>query len=94
MGQTIHQESFASDLCPCKVLARRIHHILAISGSTEPYICEYDYRVTSKDPFATITPTYLITPIRFYVSALKINHAGINPDLVGVQSIRAGGACL
>ena len=37
------------------------------------------------------TPTYLITPIRFYVSALKINHAGINLDLVGIQSLRAGG---
>ena len=89
MGQTIHQESFASDLCPCKVLARRIHHILTNRGSTESYICKY--RVTSKDHFATFTPTYLITTILLSVSALKLRHAGINLDLVGIQSLRAGG---
>ena len=36
-----------------------------------------------------VTPIDLITAIRLYVSALKIHHAGINPDLVGVHSLRA-----
>ena len=89
MVQTIHHDSFASNLCPCKALARRIHHILANGGITELYICEY--RVTSKDPFATVTPTDLIIAIQFSVSAHKLHHAGINPDLVGVHSLRAGG---
>ena len=35
MGQTIHHESFASNLCPRKALARRIRHIFTNIGSTE-----------------------------------------------------------
>ena len=89
MGQTIHHRSFASVLCPYKYLARQIHHILTSGGSTESYI--YEYRVTSKDPFAMVTPTYLINTIQFSVSALKLHHAGITPDLVGVRYLRAGG---
>ena len=92
MGQTIHHESFASDLCPRKALSRRIHHILTNGGSTESYIC--DYIVTIKDTFATVTPKNLITAILFSVSDIKLHHTGINPDLVGVHSLRAGGACL
>ena len=89
MVQTIHHDSFASNLFPCKALARRIHHILANGGSTESYICEY--RVISMDPFAMVTPTDVITNTRFSVYALKLHHSGINPELVGVHSLRAGG---
>ena len=89
MGKNIHYESFASDLCPCKALACRIQHILTNGGSTESYICKY--RVTIKDPFATVTQTDLITAIRSSVSDLKIHHAGIKPDLVGFHYLRAGG---
>ena len=87
MGQTIHHDSFASDLCTYKSLARWIHHILANGGSTESYIC--NYMVTSKNPFYTATSIDIITSILFSVSALKLHHAGINPDLVGVNSLRA-----
>ena len=38
-----------------------------------------------------ITTKYLITAIQFSVSALKLHHAGIKPDLVGVHSLRSGG---
>ena len=38
MGQTIHHNSFASNICPCKALSRYIHHILSNGGDTEPYI--------------------------------------------------------
>ena len=89
MGQTIPHKSFATDLCPCKALAHQINHILTNGGSTEFFICKY--RLISKDPFATATPTDLITAIRFSDSALKLHHAGINPDLVGVHSLGAGG---
>ena len=81
-----------ADLCPCKVLACRIHHILNNGGSIEWYI--FKYRVTSKYHFATVTPTDLITAIWFSVSALKFHHTSIKPDWVGVHSLRAGGACL
>ena len=89
MGQTIHHKYFAPNLCPCKALARWIRHILTNGGRNELYICKC--RVTSKDTFATVTPTDLITAIRFSDSALKLHHAGINPDLVGVHSLGAGG---
>ena len=46
--------------------------------------------VTSKDKFSTFTPTDLINANWFSVIALKINHAGINPDLVGVHYLRSG----
>ena len=92
MRKTIRHESFFSDLYPCKALARQIHHIFTKGGRMESYI--YEYRVTIKDTFATVTPTYLITAIRFFVSTLKLHHSGINPYLVGVHSLREGGACL
>ena len=88
MWQTIKHKSFASDLCPCKALSRRIHHTLSKGGSTESYTCKY--RVTSNYPFAKVTPTYFKTAIQLSVSALKLHHAGINPDLVGVHYLRAG----
>ena len=89
MKQSIHHESFASDLFTWKALSRRIHHILTNGSSTESYISKY--RVTSKDPFATFTPTYLITAIWLYVSAIKLHRDDINLDLVGARSLRAGG---
>ena len=92
MGKIIHHKSFASDLCHCKAQARRIHHTLTNGGSTESYI--YEYRVTIKDPLTTVTPTDLITAIRFSVSALKLHNSSINPDPVDIHSLRAGGGCL
>ena len=47
--------------------------------------------MTRKDTFTIATPIDLITAIRFYVSTLKLHHAIINPYLVGVHSLRAGG---
>ena len=47
--------------------------------------------VTSKDNFSMVTQTDIIIVIRLSVSALKLRHAGINPDLVRVHSLRAGG---
>ena len=88
MVQTIHHESFTYIFCPCKAPERWIHHIFTKSGSTESYICEY--RVTSKDSFAKFTTTDLISAIQLSVSALKLHHAGINPDLVGVHYLRSG----
>ena len=38
MRQTIHHDSFASELCPCKALARWIRYILNNGGSIELYI--------------------------------------------------------
>ena len=83
MGQTIRHKYFTPKLCPCKSLARRIHHILSYGGNTESYICKYT--VTEKHTFSTVTLIYLMIAIQFYLSTLKLHHANINPDLVGVN---------
>ena len=83
ISQTIHHDYFASDLYPCKTLARWIHKILRNSVDTESYICEYI--LTDKTPFATVTPTVLITSIRLSLATLKIHQTRINPDLLGVH---------
>ena len=88
MVKTTQHESFTSGLCPCKSLARRIHHIIYNIVITQSYICEYT--VTSKDNCSTVTPTDLITEIRLSISTLKLHHAGINPDLVGIFYLQAG----
>ena len=61
MGQAIHHEYFASHLCPCMDLSRWIHHILINRGSIASHISKC--RVTGKDPFSTVIPTYLITSL-------------------------------
>ena len=88
MGQTIHHKTFASELSPVCSLARRVHHILEHGGTTDSYICEYWDGLT----FQTVTPNDLIASIRVSIVLLGLDKAGINPDLVGVHSLRAGGA--
>ena len=44
------------------------------------------------DKMIQITPTHMIHAIRSAVSKLKLEENGINLDLVGVHSLRAGGA--
>ena len=88
MGQTIHHEAFDTDICPIQSLARRVNHILSTGGSDKSFMCEY-WDGTS---FQTVTPNDLITSIRLSIILLGLDKAGINPDLVGVHSLRAGGA--
>ena len=88
MGQTIHHEAFPSKFCPVKALARRIHHILANGGSPDSLICEY-YDGTSVN---NIQPTTIVTLVRQAAKNLSLNEAGIDIDLIGSHSLRAGGA--
>ena len=39
-----------------------------------------------------VTPKHMIQGIRAAVATLELDTTGINPDLVGVHSLRAGGA--
>jgi hypothetical protein len=89
MGQTIHHDTFDSDLSPVKALAWRVHHILINGGSNDSYICEY---ITENEKFTDVKPDDLIKSIRLSITTLNLDMAGINPDLVGVHSLRAGGA--
>ena len=90
MGQTIHHETFSSPLSPIKALARRVNHILSNGGSPISLLSEY-YEAPLQS-FFTVTPLDLITSLRLAVAALKLDEAGIDPMLIGVHSLRAGGA--
>ena len=88
MGQTIHQESIQANHCPVKALARRLSHILNNGGNDDTLICMYK----NNENISAVTPADLIQAIRASVRALKLHKAGIDPDIVGVHSLRAGGA--
>ena len=88
MGQTIHHETFASELSPVRSLARRVFHVLSHRGTDKSFLCEY-WKDTAMH---SVTPTDLISSIRLSVVVLGLDKAGINPDLIGVHSLRAGGA--
>ena len=98
MGQTVHHETCAGATSPIRALARRVHHILACSSNDDSIISSYapDMSLTqaasSTPALATISPADMITMIRAVVRTLKLHEAGIDPDLVGVHSLRAGGA--
>jgi hypothetical protein len=88
MGQTIHHEAINECYCPIKALAHRIHHILHNKGTEEALICTY----FMEDEIYSITPTDMIQCIRSSVIDLRLDKSGIDPNIVGVHSLRAGGA--
>ncbi len=89
MGETIHHQAIKTlDECPVKALARRIHHILSNGGDGDTPICTYYKNNTPK----LITPRDMIKGVRQAVTDLHLRKHGIAPDLVGVHSLRAGGA--
>ena len=88
MGQTIHHECIMEDHCPVKALARRIYHILSNNGTDTALICMY----TQDDQLCSVTPTDMISGIRNSVKTLRLDKSGIDPNIVGVHSLRAGGA--
>ena len=74
---------------PIQALARRVHHILTNSGLDENLICDY---MTEKGTWQTITAADMQAALRHTVKQAGLQHHGIDPDLVGVHSLRAGGA--
>jgi hypothetical protein len=88
MGQTIHHEAIDESYCPIKALAHRIHHILNNKGTEDAVICTY----FQNDELHHITPTDMIQCIRTGVRDLRLDKSRIDPDIVGVHSLRAGGA--
>ena len=88
MGQTIHHKTFGSELNPVRSLARRVIHILSHGSTDKLFLCKY----WNGNNMQAVTPTNLITAIHLSIVILGLNKAGINPDLVRVHSLRAGGA--
>jgi hypothetical protein len=91
MGQTIHHSAIKDNLnCPIHAIARRVSHILHNGGTTDNYIC--DVKQKQSKHWYQITAPDMRTNIRKAVTTLKLHKSGIDPDLVGVHSLRAGGA--
>ena len=89
MGETIHNHALpTTTLCPVKAAARRVFHILQNNGTSTNCICD----VFENNRWTHVTPTHMITNIRTTVRYLDLQNHGIDPDLVGVHSLRAGGA--
>eukprot|EP00957_Ditylum_brightwellii_P199320 15193380-Ditylum_brightwellii.AAC.1 len=85
MGQTIHLESIDEDYSPVKALARRVFYILDNKGTDTSPLCQY----VTEDTISNVNPTDMITTIRQAVTRLGLHKASIDPDLVGVHSLRA-----
>ena len=90
MGQTIHHHSNNLESCPVKACARRIHHILSNGGTNTNHICDVKQDNKTK-PWYQITPNNMIAHLRSAVVDLKLNEGGIDPDLIRVHSLGAGG---
>ena len=88
MGQTIHHQS-TDERGAVAALAARVHHILSNGGDEDTLICDY---MTEKGKWASVTSTDLIKFIRLAATTLRLQDTGIDPDLIGVHSLRAGGA--
>ena len=88
MGDTIHQKATGTDECPIKALALRIHHILSNGGTGENYLCDYHDGSTWKQ----VTSKYITDAVRKGATTLKLETKGIDSDLIGSHSLRAGGA--
>ena len=65
-----------------------MHHILTNGGNNDSIISAY----ACGNTLATVTAKDMIAAIRTAVRDLKLQTHGIDPDLVGVHSLRAGGA--
>lgn len=88
MGSTIHHKSNGKSACPVKALAKRVHHILSNGGASSNLLC--DYSVNGN--WHSLTSSNIITMVRTTCTQLKLDEQGIDADLVGAHSLRAGGA--
>jgi hypothetical protein len=88
MGQTIHHKTSEGFNSCVRALARRIHHILTNGGNKHSLISTYH----DGDKLNTVTPDDIRRSIRRSIKTLKLHEAGLDPDLVGTHSLRAGGA--
>ena len=87
MGQTVHQES-TGKTGAVAALARRVHHILSNKGSERNLICD----VFDNGKWSSVTSSNIVKMVRQSAADLNLHEKGIDPDLIGSHSLRAGGA--
>ena len=69
-------------------LARRVHHILRNGGTKDQLICN----VYDKDVWVEIHSSEIVGAVRMAEKYLKLQDRGIDLDLIGAHSLRAGRA--
>ena len=90
MGTCIHHQCSNKATSPVKALARLVHHKLSNGGNNDTLLC--DFWDTNKHTWQSIQAQDIITMTRKAVKSLNLHQQGIDPDLVGAHSLRAGGA--
>ena len=88
MGDTVHQKTTGLDNCPIKALANIVHHILSHGGTNERLLCEY----CIDDSWYSLVSGDIVLCVRSTAKVLRLDKQGIDPDLIGAHSLRAGGA--
>ena len=90
MGQCIHHEALKNvTVGPTQALARRVHHILSSGGSGETLLCEFKLKSGDWD---CIESSDIVHHVRVMARILGLDKQGIDTDLIGAHSLRAGGA--
>ena len=90
MGETIlHETAKDEPKGYVQEVARRLHHILSKEGNEDSLLTDY---ITEGRSWDTITSAQMRSSVRRSVKILDLHKNGIDPDLVGVHSLRAGGA--
>ena len=90
MGETIHQYAIYKQSCPVQALAHRVHHVLSNGGTPDNLLCDV-YNDKSKK-WQQITSANMMKQVRTAVTTLQLEKHGIDANLIGVHSLRAGGA--
>ena len=89
MGDAIHHEAVQGiSNGPTQAIARRVHHILSNGGNGDSLLCAY----LENNTWSAVTSKDMIARVRSATKALELHRKGIDPDMVGAHSLRAGGA--
>ena len=88
--QSRHHES-TDERGAVAALAARVHLIMSNGGDEDTLICYY---MTEDGTWSHVTATDLIISLRLAAASLRLQDTGIDLDLIGVHSLREGGASM
>ena len=86
-GQTLHHESTGSNGAVA-ALARRVHHVLSNGGNGDNLLCD----VCINNIWHSVESPEIVAAVRTAAKALNLQKQGIDPNIIGAHSLRAGGA--
>ena len=90
MGQCIHHEALKDvTVGPTQALARRVFHILSNGVDGNSLLCEF---IADSGDWDCIQSSDIVHHVRLMARVLGIDKDGLDIDLIGAHSLRAGGA--